>query len=144
MVKRRKHPPMQTHLYLLEGAGGKMTYTGITHSLWLRLKKHNSKHGKRFTRKYQPWSMLAYISGFRTRSHAASFEYFTKHQSLSRSGRYTNLPHRVFLNRLDHILMCVEKWQVKQGHAYDLVCTLKIELPANFRTVRKYVTIVTP
>ena len=105
LAARRKN-----YLYVLEGKGNKITYTGISANLQERIKKHNSKSGSRFTRKHQPWRMVAYITGFKSRRDVLSLESITKKKRANNVYASKHIQHRVLFNRLHHIIQVADAW----------------------------------
>jgi len=63
---------------MLKSIGSKInkTYVGYTNNLLIRLKKHNSNKGAKYTRGYK-W-LLIYSKKFKTKSEAMSYEYKLK------------------------------------------------------------------
>ena len=79
--------PQTTWLYLLLGHDGRHTYVGISNNPKRRLATHNSARNRRsrhYTRNYQPWTMLACVTGFCMRKDALRAEYRVKHTAVSR------------------------------------------------------------
>lgn len=138
--RKNKFHQKQNYVYVLEGKDNCMTYTGVSYNLRQRLKKHNSKSGKRFTRKYQPWRMMAYVQGFKSRRDALSFESATKKQRCANRHKQCD-NHRILLNRLYHIIQTADVWMngrlgPKQPYKLVLVCSFQLP-PSTFPTVSR-------
>lgn len=67
----------------------KKNYIGFAVNLTQRLRKHNReiKGGAKRTRKYYPWRMVCYVSGFKTHRDALKFEYMWQHPKFVKRSR---------------------------------------------------------
>ena len=73
---------------LISKDNSKHTYVGYTNNLKLRIKKHNTNKGAKFT-KGRKWKLI-YKKKFLSKSKAMSYEYSLKNDKIKRLEIYNN------------------------------------------------------
>lgn len=117
--------------YLLVSVDEKKTYVGITNNMGRRLRQHNGVivGGAKTTSsdKLRPWSVVLFVSGFRSHVEALQFEWAVHHPR--RKGQnYRNRKHCV-LRRLDVLkhTLAKEKWTRRSPLASDVPLSVHFE-----------------
>ena len=69
-------------VYLLCSEISSKTYIGYTTNLIQRLRRHNGEitGGARYTKQDRPWKCVLFVSGFKDKCDAMSFEWHAKHK----------------------------------------------------------------
>ncbi len=117
-------------VYVLIDLTGEHLYKGSTKNLSRRLSQHNTLTTKfKYTNLHQPWSVLAYFSGFCETS-ARMFESITKRRKNWRHGPIPTLNKMAelasdFASSPDPLVTSRGK-KVKRPHRITLVCRVKI------------------
>ena len=77
-------------VYLLCSEISSKTYIGYTTNLIQRLRRHNGEitGGARYTKQDRPWKCVLFVSGFKDKCDAMSFEWHAKHKKSIKSGKY--------------------------------------------------------
>lgn len=77
-------------VYLLSSEISNKTYIGFTTDIFQRLRRHNGiiSGGAKYTTKDRPWKLVLYVSGFKDKREALSFEWHAKHIKSMKTGKY--------------------------------------------------------
>ena len=78
------------YVYMLKSItpGSNKTYVGYTNNVKLRLEKHNSNRGAKYTKGYK-W-LVIYIKKFKSKNKAMSYEYKLKNDKIQRKNILKN------------------------------------------------------
>ena len=121
--------------YLLVSVDEKKTYVGITNNMARRLRQHNGviTGGAKTTSsdKLRPWSVVLFVSGFRSHVEALQFEWAVHHPR--RKGQHyrnrKNCRVHCVLRRLDVLKHTLgkEKWTRRSPLASDVPLSVHFE-----------------
>lgn len=102
---------MQSNYYCYFIVTANRTYIGITNLLSKRIKQHNNqiKGGAKSTSMYTNWKYHTIIGNFKSKSEAASFEWYWKHVKNNNKWIGTKSGINNKMNRLIELLL-EEKW----------------------------------
>lgn len=112
-------------VYLLVQVAGRRTYIGATVDVRRRVRQHNAEiaGGARRTRGAGPWTLVGYVSGFRTWREALQFEYAWRRVGRRVVRRYDSEGRRRALAEL----MRRERWSSRSPPSADVPLTLHAE-----------------
>ena len=77
-------------VYLLASEVSNKTYIGYTNNIFQRIRRHNGiiSGGAKYTTRDRPWKLVLYVSGFKDKRDALSFEWYAKHKKSEKTGKY--------------------------------------------------------
>ena len=94
----------ESFVYLLASEVSNKTYIGYTTNIFQRIRRHNGiiSGGAKYTIRDRPWKLVLFVSGFKDKREALSFEWYAKHKKSNKNWEKLSRRIRLILSKIHH------------------------------------------